>query len=377
MRPRWTVPGGAVHSGRMRAASPVETIQEAGMDVRRTCPACAAEAQVLYSRPYDDPVLRDTLQGFYGEALRRDYGVLRGAAFVLAECRGCGLIFQQQVPNRALLACLYEEWIDPRAALACHHATARLGDQLEVARDAFIALSLARADERPRRTLDFGCGWGEWATMAQGFGAESWGTELSPTRQGYCSARGIRIVDEADLPDGAFDVINLNQVFEHLPQPRETLTRLRRTLRPGGIVRIAVPNGRSIKRHLRQFDAEVRRPQGGHLYAVAPLQHLSCFTTASLEALAARCGLRRVVPPWRVLWESVHLPLGWKGRLKALVRPAYLRSGLSTDLLFTPDADNSRAGAAPISASAEPEPASSRENASPRGAGAHNRLYSS
>ena len=334
------------------------------MLVRHECPACSgAQVECLYARPYGDPVLREVLQAFYGEALRRDYEVLRGAEFTLLECRDCGLVFQQQVPNRALLARLYEEWIDPRAALACHHATARLRDQLDVARDAFISLSRARSEERPRRTLDYGCGWGEWASMAQAFGTESWGTELSATRQGYCAARGIRIVDEAELPDGAFDVINLNQVFEHLPEPRETLVRLTRTLRAGGVIRIAVPQGRSIKRHLRRFEEEVRRPQGGRLYAVAPLQHLSCFTTESLVALAARCGLRRSVPPWGVLLESIHLPPGWKGRLKALVRPVYLRSGVSTDLLFTPEARGHPAAVARWEGSHQPDPASSPASA--------------
>lgn len=302
---------------------------------REACPACGArQPGVLFRRSYRDPLLRETLGRFYGESFRREYEVLEDAEFVLLQCRDCALIYQQQVPDAVLLARLYEGWIDPAASLACFEATVRPEEAFETVRDAFIGLSLAESGRRPQRTLDIGCGWGGWPLATMISGAEAWGTEVSPTRSGYCTARGIHMVDEEALPDGYFDVINLNQVFEHLPEPRASLERLTRALRPGGIVRIAVPNGRFVPRALRRFEAELHRPQGGGLYAVAPLQHLSCFRTETLVALAGHVGLQRVRPPWRLLLASLRIPPRPKPAIKAILRPLYLRSGYTTDLLF-------------------------------------------
>jgi SAM-dependent methyltransferase len=170
--------------------------------------------------------------------------------------------------------------------------------------------------------------------MTRAFGAVAWGTELSPARRDYCLQLGIEVVADDALPDGGFDFINADQVFEHLPQPRETLGLLVKKLRPGGILRIAVPNGLGIERALRRFDRELARPVLGALNPVAPLEHLNCFRTRALVRLAASHGLRRVIPPWKMLLAAMYFPPGAARKAKAMARPFYLRSGIATQLFF-------------------------------------------
>lgn len=303
---------------------------------RRHCPACGrSDAATVFSRPYADAGLRAALEKFYAEVGGLEYAALLGADYVVQACAGCGLHFQRDVPDDFLLAKLYEEWISPERAFARFHARTPPARHLDIARDVFASLSLVRRPASPLRALDYGCGWGEWARMTKAFGAEAWGTELSAARRAACGRDGIAIADEADLPPASFDLINADQVFEHLPTPAATLALLATKLTPGGVLRIAVPNGWRIAAALRHFDREIVRPRLGALNAIAPLEHLNGFTTRSLVRMAGACGLVRLVPPRRILAGAAIRPPGLRGKLKQLVRPFYLRSPWSTQLWFT------------------------------------------
>lgn len=273
---------------------------------------------------------------FYAQVGSLEYAELQDGEYVVDRCGTCDLVFQRNVPDDAMLEKLYERWIDPTQAFRRLHANVTPGRRLEIARDVFIGFSLIENPASPLRALDYGCGWGEWGAMTRAFGAVACGTELSPARRDYCTQLGIEVMADDSLPDGGFDFINADQVFEHLPRPRETLGMLTKKLRPGGILRIAVPNGLRIERALRHFDRELHRPSLGALNPVAPLEHLNCFRTRALVQMGAALGLRRVVPSWRVLLAAMHFPPGAVRKVKAVLRPFYLRSRVATQLFFTP-----------------------------------------
>lgn len=303
---------------------------------RACCPVCGAtDAPTLFSRPYAEPRLRLALERFYADVGHIDTAALLGADYVLQGCARCGLVYQRDVPDDFLLGKLYEEWISPTRAFERFHAQVTPVRQAEIARDVAISLALIRRPPSPRRTLDYGCGWGEWGRTTIAAGAETWGTELSASRRAACERAGIRVVADAALPDGYFDLINADQVFEHLPAPAVTLALLTSKLSASGVIRIAVPNGWRIARALAAFDRELQRPRLGGLNPVAPLEHLNAFTTRSLVALAGTCGLVRCRPPWPVLRRARCWPPGLRAKLKQLVLPAYLRSRWSTQLWFT------------------------------------------
>jgi hypothetical protein len=301
---------------------------------RRFCPACsAANCGSLCTRPYSEPQLRAALTAFYAQVGGLDYSVLLEGEYAIVRCFDCGLVFQLHVPNDAMLGRLYEEWIDPAQAFARFHRDQPPHRTAELLREVRIAASLLDPSA-PRVALDYGCGWGEWSAATRQCGFESWGTELSATRRAQAEKSGVRVVTDDALPDQAFGLINLDQVLEHVPEPRTTLTLLAAKLHPGGVLRVGVPNGLGIDRAIRHFDRELARPRLGGLNPVAPLEHLNCFTTRPLVGLAARCGLRRVLPSWAALLRRPVWPPGAKAKLKAFLRPAYLRSGFATQVYF-------------------------------------------
>ncbi|MEM9283093.1 MAG: class I SAM-dependent methyltransferase [Verrucomicrobiota bacterium] len=134
------------------------------------------------------------------------------------------------------------------------------------------------------KCLDIGAGGGEWVYLMNKLGCEGHGIEPN---QGYGSfAKDQYGVDvflgmyqEAQHERGSFDLVTLFQVLEHLAEPVEDLRRMGEFLKPGGLFVIEVPD---ILFAGMQFD---HKWHDGHLYG---------FDALTLEAVAAKAGLKKV-----------------------------------------------------------------------------------
>ena len=167
--------------------------------------------------------------------------------------------------------------------------------------------------------LDFGMGWGDWCRLARGFGCRVWGSDVSSARIAHARESAIPVLAWDEIPRRQFDLINIEQVLEHVPAPLEILLHLERGLKPAGLIRIGVPNGRGIKRRLKAWDWTAQSGSGRSLKPVIPLRHLNCFTHDALVRLAAGAGFVPVVIPQRLalsLGEAVACRV--TPRLKAL-----------------------------------------------------------
>ncbi|MGI4843164.1 MAG: class I SAM-dependent methyltransferase [Janthinobacterium lividum] len=286
---------------------------------RGQCPACRrTSTRKLYSEPLDSPDISRYLQEHYGRRVERDFS---GYEYELAQCEHCGLAFQAQVPAPALLEEIYDHWLPAteREAVA-----ARWGrdDYRYLAEQVQFMLDHFRVRPGSIKALDFGFGWAEWAKMASAYGVEVCGAELSQVRIDYARSVGIPVVDGAALPQGEFHFINTEQVFEHLLEPGDTLATLARALRPGGLVKVSVPNcAKSIRKLLgaRNFGAL----SAGDIMPIAPFEHINAFSYDSLCALGREAGLVPLRPSLRKLYNASS---GWmeaKTALKTLARPVY------------------------------------------------------
>lgn len=308
-------------------------IQVSDFSARPNCPACGASGREIFHRPYSDDLLRISLTNFYGVVGKLDYETLDGATYAVAECTGCRSYFQSQIPSDVLLGRLYEEWIDPEMARIRFHKGQPAYRSFLLAKEAMLSVAQLKPDA-PRTALDYGCGWGEWSLITKGFGMESWATELSPSRRANAQQLAIRTVDEDELPDAYFGLINLDQVLEHMPNPEQCLRKLAEKLHPDGILRVAVPTAWRVANALKNFDREIARPGLGDLNAIAPLEHLNAFSQAGIVQLAAKVGLERVRPTWASLAQTTVFPSGWLAKIKAVLLPFYLRGRFTTQLYF-------------------------------------------
>lgn len=103
----------------------------------------------------------------------------------------------------------------------------------------------------PGRLLDVGCAAGFFLDEARRAGWTVQGCDVSPYATELARDRLHLDVQcagflEADLPNGAFDVVTAFNVFEHLPDPRAAVDRLARLVRPGGYVVLETWNADSL-----------------------------------------------------------------------------------------------------------------------------------
>ncbi len=290
------------------------------MQIRNQCPGCLAEpASILYEEPFGGPGVRGYLQRHYeGKACVER---VAGHRYVLARCGGCGLAFQQQVPDEPLLHEIYDAWV-PGTELEREHRAYSLDEYRYLAEQVQFLIEHAGRPPGELDVLDFGFGWGHWSRMAMGFGCNVWGTELSQERRSHGEAAGIRVIELGELPDAKFHFINTEQVFEHLVQPRAVLDRLIRSLSPRGLIKISVPDAAaSLKTIARTGDFGAMTPV--EQMPIAPLEHVNSFTHESLAHLGRSMGLQVVRPSFLRLYNSASGLARPKALARVLLRPLY------------------------------------------------------
>lgn len=292
---------------------------------RELCPACRSkDHSTLYSCSYLDPSLRRYLESGYNRQGKIEFEYLRDATYVLEECSDCGLVFQNEIPNDFLMTKLYEEWIDPGMALKQHRETASLDDHYSgYAREIMMLIAYFKTMPSQMRFLDFGMGWGGWCMMATAFGCDCYGTELSETRIEHAKSQGVHVLKWEEVTGYRFDVINTEQVLEHIPEPLETLCYLRGAVKPQGLIKVSVPDGGDIKKRLKICDWTAPKGSKKSLNAVSPLEHINCFTRRAITRMADIAGFEMVEIPFSI---QIAYSTNWrflKPALKNILRPLY------------------------------------------------------
>ena len=89
---------------------------------------------------------------------------------------------------------------------------------------------------------------------------------------------------EAGIEDGAYDAVVFRQSLEHVLEPVADIGRAHRTLRPGGVLIVSVPN----------FGSWQRRRFGSAWFHLDLPRHRSHFDAGSLRGVLARSGFVEV-----------------------------------------------------------------------------------
>jgi SAM-dependent methyltransferase len=180
-----------------------------------------------------------------------------------------------------------------------------------------------------RRMLDIGCGVGTFVRRLGELSTQVYGVDIDRerVRRGAQAVSGLAVAVSENLPfrDGAFDVVLLHEVLEHVRDDALTLREACRVTRAGGKVVIFCPN--------RLFPFEThgmflgKRYVFGNIplvnYLPDPLRrrlvpHVRAYTRGGLRRLVARLPARIVAHTW--VWPGFDNLAARSGLASAVLR---------------------------------------------------------
>ncbi len=231
-----------------------------------TCNLCGSLDQRLLCIGYD----RDNPQN------RRIYS--------LQQCSGCGLVYLSPRPDTPeelaeIYPPTYESYMGERQRFLVWMRRIAWRPELR---------EIVSRTTPDSAILELGSATGEFLAELRRRGrSRLLGLELSPevaqiARERYGLDVRAGQLEDVSLPPNSFDLVLMRHVLEHLPDPRETLTRIARLLRPGGYCIFTIPN----------IDSHTARIFGPDWYGYQFPRHFFLFPDRTLHTLLAVAGLR-------------------------------------------------------------------------------------
>lgn len=203
----------------------------------------------------------------------------------IVKCLKCGFLFAPDVPSTMDIKLHYSQVMNPDY----------LGKYSEIA-DRRGRLILRYLGNQGRDMLDVGCGLGSFLGLAKEKGYTPHGIELSAEASEHARrAFGVEVftgdVREFPATGEMFDVVTIQHVLEHVPDPREFMKHIYSLLKKNGILVVVVPNANSL----------VARLARGKWLGFATDEHVCHYTKKTLLFLMEKCGFvagRVLAPQW-------------------------------------------------------------------------------
>ena len=148
-----------------------------------------------------------------------------------------------------------------------------------------LARKTPRSGAAPPRLLDIGCAAGTFLDEARRAGWDVAGVEVSEFACNEACRRGLSVsctpIEDMQLDADSFDAITLWDALEHVRDPLDTLRRVARALRAGGVLALSTGDITSLCARLSG-----RR---WHLFNLP--EHLFFFSPQSLRTLFGQVGV--------------------------------------------------------------------------------------
>lgn len=239
--------------------------------------------------------------------------VFDGTRFDYLACGACGTTFVHPRPGPETLLRMYPTTYQGEDAPSLDSDAAAAEVEL-----------LARHLPPPARVLDFGCGQGTFVARARARGFAADGVEynadyVSVLRRNHPDAAFFHVDALDGLSSGTFDAVVLSNVLEHLTDPRATLRRLLRLLRPGGIAYCYGPieKNPSLVNACVALNYRAKLALRPGATSSHPPTHLTFTTRSSQRAFFSGLGLRELhfsvvdnVWPYPRRWRDATGPVG-------------------------------------------------------------------
>lgn len=138
---------------------------------------------------------------------------------------------------------------------------------------------IAQFQPKKGKILDIGAGTGDFLMVAKQDGWDITGLEPSQKAGNIAKNKGVKLLDNlAEVKNHSIDVVTMWHVLEHVPDVEEQISELKRIVKPGGTIIIAVPNYKS-------YDAQY---YGKYWAAYDVPRHLWHFSKKSIKVLFER-----------------------------------------------------------------------------------------
>ncbi len=155
----------------------------------------------------------------------------------------------------------------------------------------FIAPSL--------RILDFGCGGGFLLNNIDC--QEKYGFEISDSARGHAESIGLKVFSSFDqIENDFFDLVISNHVFEHVPNPVETLVTLREKVKGGGKIVLVVPCEQPGSAGFAYEEDDINQ----HLYTWCPMTFGNLIKLAGFKVLSSDVLRHQWTPDYLTAYRS-------------------------------------------------------------------------
>lgn len=213
--------------------------------------------------------------------------------FGVLKCASCQLRWLSPRPDAAGYQRLYSEalYFGGKGASPADYA-ALAGRRIDYFRARIRSIVQAASCGSALKMLDYGAATGEFVRAARDEGHECAGIEISDDAR--ATAKYVNEVDllpldaTQEIGDMVFDVVHMNHVLEHMPDPLMHLRWCHRVLKPQGLLVIEVP---------QQFDNDLDRLRrallvGGRQkrFDAYSLHHTFFFSPRSMHMLLRLAG---------------------------------------------------------------------------------------
>lgn len=111
-------------------------------------------------------------------------------------------------------------------------------------------LKLINSEAEKGHVLDIGAGTGDFLSLLKTNGWHITGIEPNDKAKKIAISKGITFASSTEkLQTHSFDVITMWHVLEHVPDVQKQISELKRIVKPGGTIFVAVPNFNSFDAH--------------------------------------------------------------------------------------------------------------------------------
>ncbi|MBE0571174.1 MAG: class I SAM-dependent methyltransferase [Ignavibacteriaceae bacterium] len=168
----------------------------------------------------------------------------------------------------------------------------------ELAKRFDTARSLIENQNQKLKYLDVGAGEGKGLLEAHGRGWEATGIDIVDNRLQDAKLSEIKFIKsnllECDLPENHFDFIYVDSVIEHVLNPFEYLSKIKKLLRKGGVIYIGVPNEDCLFNSVRKlvFVLTGKKNESEKLKPFDSPYHVIGFNDSSLKYFLDKIELR-------------------------------------------------------------------------------------